>query len=164
MAFDIYNLIQSKEVREYLREHRKFKVLEQEIIIRNIGIDDKWFERQGFSEDCVRDICDHFYCPLPFEHGCRIKFKTPDMLEPVYGVLDFICERTNYNRRYFQDRNTYVITGHTPTMYINRDASSKVYTGNGHIAIDCGCVYGGKLAAYCIEEDTVIYVDAKKVE
>ena len=81
-----------------------------------------------------------------------------------YDVLDFICERTNYNRRYFQDRNTYVITGHTPTMYINRDASSKVYTGNGHIAIDCGCVYGGKLAAYCIEEDTVIYVDAKKVE
>lgn len=35
MAFDIYNLIQSKEVREYLREHRKFKVLEQEVIIRN---------------------------------------------------------------------------------------------------------------------------------
>ena len=35
MAFDVYNLIQSKEVREYLREHRKFKVLEQEVIIRN---------------------------------------------------------------------------------------------------------------------------------
>lgn len=62
--------------------------LEGKISIRNIGIDDKWFERQGFSKDCVWDICDHFYCPLPFEHGCRIKFKTPDMLEPVYGVLD----------------------------------------------------------------------------
>lgn len=35
MAFDVYNLIQSKEVREYLRKHRKFKALEQEVIIRN---------------------------------------------------------------------------------------------------------------------------------
>ena len=35
MAFDVYDLIHSKEVREYLRKHRKFKVLEQEVIIRN---------------------------------------------------------------------------------------------------------------------------------
>lgn len=34
MAFDVYDLIQSKEVREYLRKHRKFKALEQELIIR----------------------------------------------------------------------------------------------------------------------------------
>lgn len=34
MAFDVYNLIQAKEVREYLRKHRKFSVLEQEVIIR----------------------------------------------------------------------------------------------------------------------------------
>lgn len=233
MAFDIYNLIQSKEVREYLREHRKFKVLEQEIIIRNsyytieqklefmkrlltetkegttddeeleileekvrmyefvvnfihnpgdnviymaqeetrgynvylknnayrmseklyadthyfrsfedvikywegavgteytvcvdmvllselgakynvdeivqpvcfnmsidltgkvsirsFGIDDKWFVRRGFSEDCVWGMCEKFRCPLPFEHGTRIKLQTPEMLKPVYGILD----------------------------------------------------------------------------
>ena len=35
MAFDVYSLIRSEEVREYLRKHRKFKVLEQEVIIRN---------------------------------------------------------------------------------------------------------------------------------
>ena len=35
MAFDVYRLIRSEEVREYLRKHRKFKVLEQEVIIRN---------------------------------------------------------------------------------------------------------------------------------
>ena len=79
-----------------------------------------------------------------------------------YDFLDFICERTDYSRRYYQDSNTYVITGHTPTMCINVDASPKVYIGNGHIAIDCGCVYGGKLAAYCIEEGSVTYIDAKK--
>ena len=40
--------------------------------------------------------------------------------------------------------------------YTNRDA--KVFMKNGHIAIDCGCVYGGKLAAYCIETGEVEYV------
>lgn len=80
-----------------------------------------------------------------------------------YDVLDFICERTDYRRRYFQDSNTYVITGHTPTMYINQDFSSKVYIGNGHVAIDCGCVYGGRLAAYCIENGSVVYVNAAQM-
>lgn len=79
-----------------------------------------------------------------------------------YDVLDFICDRINYTRRYYQDRNTYVITGHTPTMCINEDSASKVYIRNGHIAIDCGCVYGGKLAAYCIDSGKTIYVDAKE--
>ena len=35
MGFDIYDLIKSNEVREYLREHRRFTPLEQEVIIRN---------------------------------------------------------------------------------------------------------------------------------
>ena len=79
-----------------------------------------------------------------------------------YDFLDFICERTDYSRRYYRDGNTYVITDHTPTIYINADSSSNVYIGNGHIAIDCGCIYGGKLAAYCIENGSIMYVDAKE--
>lgn len=94
-------------------------------------------------------------------HAGITNFKEEKTLDE-YDVLDFICERADYSRRYFQDSNTYLITGHTPTMYINRDSSSKVYIENGHIAIDCGCVYGGKLAAYCIDSDEVIYVDSKE--
>lgn len=94
-------------------------------------------------------------------HAGISNFNEPTPLEE-YDYLDFICERTNYQKRYYQDRNTYVITGHTPTMYINTDSSPEVYIGNGHIAIDCGCVYGGKLAAYCIETGTVIYTEAKQ--
>ena len=85
-----------------------------------------------------------------------------DKVLDEYDLLDFICERTDYCRRYYQDTNTYVITGHTPTMYINADSSSNVYIGNGHIAIDCGCAYGGKLAAYCIEDGAITYIDAKE--
>lgn len=83
-----------------------------------------------------------------------------DALLDEYEILDFICERTDYKRKYHQDNSIYLITGHTPTMYINQDSSTKVFIGNGHIAIDCGCVYGGKLAAYCIEEGSVTYADA----
>ncbi len=93
-------------------------------------------------------------------HAGISNFKEEASLDE-YDFLDFICERTDYGKRYYQDRNTYVITGHTPTMYINQDSSTRVHIGNGHIAIDCGCVYGGKLAAYCIETCEVIYVDAK---
>lgn len=94
-------------------------------------------------------------------HAGITNFKEEKTLDE-YDVLDFICERADYSRRYFLDSNTYLITGHTPTMYINRDSSSKVYIENGHIAIDCGCVYGGKLAAYCIDSNEVIYVDSKE--
>lgn len=62
--------------------------LEGKVSIRNFGIDDKWFEKKRFSKECVRDSYDRFHSPLPFEHGCRLKLKTPEMLEPVYGILD----------------------------------------------------------------------------
>lgn len=78
-----------------------------------------------------------------------------------YHTIDFIEDRANYKKRYFKDKNTYLITGHTPTSLIFSDRSTMVYNGNGHIAIDCGCVYGGKLAAYCIETGQTTYVNAK---
>ena len=35
----------------------------------------------------------------------------------------------------------------------------EVYRKNGHIAMDCGCVTGEKLAAFCVETEEVIYAD-----
>lgn len=64
----------------------------------------------------------------------------------------FIFGRMDYSKRYYQDENTYIITGHTPTFYIEDDFFAKknkkpeIYAANGHNAIDCGCVYGGRLA------------------
>lgn len=48
-------------------------------------------------------------------------------------------------------------TIHQPP-YFHNIPDAKVFMKNGHIAIDCGCVYGGKLAAYCIETGEVEYV------
>lgn len=80
-----------------------------------------------------------------------------------YNFYNFIFERPDYSKRYYRDSKTYVVTGHTPTCYINSDRGTDVYQGNGHIAIDCGCVFGGKLAAYCIETGDVTYVNSRHV-
>lgn len=81
-----------------------------------------------------------------------------------YHYTDFLWERLDYCRRYFLSDRIFLVTGHTPTMLINEEKAPLVYTGNGHIAVDCGCVFGGSLAAYCIETGNVTYVTPGKNE
>lgn len=76
-----------------------------------------------------------------------------------YGEMDFICDRIDYNKRYYSD-GTYLVTGHTPTFVIREDMSPLVYEHEGNIAIDCGCVFGGRLAAYCLDTLTAYYVES----
>ena len=76
-----------------------------------------------------------------------------------YELDELLSERMDYSKRYYPDKNTFVITGHTPTIYIPGWEKPEVYQQNGHIAIDCGCAAGGRLAAYCIETEQVTYVD-----
>lgn len=75
-----------------------------------------------------------------------------------YALADFLFYRAEYDKRYAKDENTFLVTGHTPTFLIREDREALVYEKNGHIAIDCGCVYGERLAAYCLDHGTVTYV------
>lgn len=79
-----------------------------------------------------------------------------------YEPDDLIWERPDYNREYFPGKNIILVTGHTPTPYIREDKLSLVFEKNGHLALDCGCVFGCKLAAYCIETGEITYVDGPK--
>lgn len=76
-----------------------------------------------------------------------------------YELEDFLFYRAKYSQRYFEDENTVIVTGHTPSFTIRDDRKALVYDANGHLAIDCGCVYGGKLAAYCLNNGKVEYVN-----
>lgn len=84
---------------------------------------------------------------------------SPDKDLDEYELYDFLEERADYTKRYYPDENVYLVTGHTPTVFIKDWAKAEVYRKNGHIALDCACVAGGKLAAFCVETEEVIYVD-----
>lgn len=88
--------------------------------------------------------------------GINDFYEDKDMDE--YDLKDLLFYRADYNKRYFCDENAYLVTGHTPTMRIRTDEKPLVYEENGHIAIDCGCVYGGSLAAYCVDTGETVYV------
>lgn len=79
----------------------------------------------------------------------------------IYEPEDFIFIRPDYEKRYFSDEHTYLLTGHTPTFCIREDRKKIVFEQNGHIAIDCGCVFGGMLAAFCLDTGESFYVEGK---
>lgn len=83
----------------------------------------------------------------------------PDKGLEEYELYNFLEERADYSKRYYPQDNIFLVTGHTPTVFINGWGKPEVYRKHGHIALDCACVSGGKLAAFCVETEEVIYVD-----
>ena len=76
-----------------------------------------------------------------------------------YDLDDLVWERPDYDREYFPGGRVFLVTGHTPTQFIRYDRKPFIFQENGHIAIDCGCAFGGNLAAYCVETGEVTYVE-----
>ena len=72
-----------------------------------------------------------------------------------YSEEDFVFAVTDYGTPYFSDK--YLVTGHTPTAKIGREFAGKVYSKKRHLAIDCGVLYGGNLAAVCLSPLKVYY-------
>ena len=115
------------------------------------------------------DVIDYLECASPYEmieddgmlyilvHAGIQNFDPSKELDE-YNVSDFLWERLDYGRRYFPGDRIILVSGHTPTVMIRDDKKPFIYRENGHIALDCGCVFGGNLAAYCIETGEVTYV------
>lgn len=73
-----------------------------------------------------------------------------------YSEEDFVFAETDYSSPLFADR--YLVTGHTPTVAISKELAGKVFSKKRHVALDCGCGYGGRLAAVCLNPLKVFYV------
>jgi serine/threonine protein phosphatase 1 len=74
-----------------------------------------------------------------------------------FDLHDLIWSRLDYSHPYFSDR--IMVTGHTPTRLIKENPRPDyIYKAPGHIAIDCGCVYGGQLGAVCLDTGEEVYV------
>ena len=93
-------------------------------------------------------------------HGGLENFQEEKALEE-YALAELLFQSPDYDTRLFSDKNTYLITGHTPTLSIPGHEKAEIYHKNGHIAIDCGCVFGGRLAAFCLDTGEEFYVDCK---
>lgn len=75
-----------------------------------------------------------------------------------YSLEDLAFSRTNYSKVLFQDK--ILVTGHTPTALIpGNPKPGYIYRGNNHIAIDCGCGFGGRLGAICLDTGEEFYVE-----
>lgn len=81
----------------------------------------------------------------------------PDRPLSDYSRDELTDCRADYSKRYF-DRNTFLVTGHTPATKIGGWNRPEIYRRNGHIAVDCGCWRTGVLGAYCIESGEATYV------
>ncbi len=80
-----------------------------------------------------------------------------------YEIDELVWERPDYSVPYYPDK--YVITGHTPTMMIRENLRpGYIFRNNHHIAIDCGAVFGGRLACLCLETQEEFYVECGQKE
>lgn len=75
-----------------------------------------------------------------------------------YSLEDLAFCRTDYSKPLFQDK--ILVTGHTPTELIpGNPRPGYIYKGNNHIAVDCGCGFGGRLGALCLDTGEEFYVE-----
>lgn len=72
-------------------------------------------------------------------------------------ISDFIMGEPEYEKMYFED--TLIVTGHTPTGFIDPEYTGQIWKGNNHIAIDCGAVFGNPLGCICLDTMEEIYVE-----
>ena len=73
-----------------------------------------------------------------------------------WKLEDYIMGEPDYEEVYFEDK--YIITGHTPTGFIDSNSVGKIWKQNHHIAIDCGAVFGNPLGCLCLDTMQEFYV------
>lgn len=76
-----------------------------------------------------------------------------------YDLSECIFRSPDLSERYYEDR--VVISGHTPTLALQEPYKGRVAEINGHVLIDCGCVFGGSLAVYCLDSGESIYIPSQ---
>lgn len=92
-------------------------------------------------------------------HGGLEPFDPAKSLDS-YKTTDVVWARHYCNKKYFDD--TITISGHTPTPIVDEGNEGEVICRNNHVDIDCGCVFGYRLAAYCLDNGEVTYVEGNK--
>ena len=85
-----------------------------------------------------------------------IKDYSPERALSSYDRTDFISCRTDYSRPLISGRT--LVTGHTPTALIDPASRGRIFKSEGHIAVDCGAVFGLGLGCICLDNMREYYV------
>ncbi|WP_418746108.1 metallophosphoesterase [Frisingicoccus sp.] len=80
----------------------------------------------------------------------------------AYDLSEVIFKSPDYNKVYFGD--CYLVTGHRPTLWLEGAQRGRIFEKNHHIAVDCGCVFGGRLGVYCLDNGKTWYVEREEYE
>jgi serine/threonine protein phosphatase 1 len=73
-----------------------------------------------------------------------------------YTLEELLFARPDYQRQYFSNSDMYMVCGHTPTRFVT--GMDEIYHSANNILIDCGAVYGGRLACLCLDTMQEFYV------
>ena len=73
-----------------------------------------------------------------------------------YSLEELTYIRPDFDKKYFEDENFYIVSGHTPTLAIS--GKPKIYKNKNNICIDCGATFDGKLACLCLDTMEEFYI------
>ncbi len=73
-----------------------------------------------------------------------------------WSLEECILGEPDYDECYYNDK--YIVTGHTPTGFIDKKSVGRIWKGKNHIAIDCGAVFGKPLGCLCLDTLEEYYV------
>lgn len=89
-------------------------------------------------------------------HG-GIPFEKRHLPMEEQNIRELITERMDYTKRYYD--NKYIVSGHTPTALIDKAYDGRIMRKNGHIAVDCGAVFGRPLGCIRLDDMAEFYVE-----
>lgn len=83
----------------------------------------------------------------------------PDRNTFLHGLSlsDLVLGEPDYAKVYLKD--SYFVTGHTPTWLIDASYADHIWQKNNHIALDCGCGFGHPLGCLCLDTREEYYVE-----
>lgn len=72
--------------------------------------------------------------------------------------MELVWDRMDYEKVYYKDK--YIITGHTPTQFIEGNKNpGYIYINGMNIDIDCGCSMNERLGCLRLDDMKEYYVD-----
>ena len=101
--------------------------------------------------------------PLRRTYSYRLEHNPDDTLDSIieesriHLVNKFGKKGYASEKMYFEDM--LIVTGHTPTGFIDPEYTGQIWKGNNHIVIDCGAVFGNPLECICLDTMEEIYVE-----